>query len=185
MLAAPLPESSKTRGKPNSTAPGILQVIQAHVLLSKHPADHQPIQTPSLPGRQALRIAPLICPAGRGTAQLWLSAERGWEFRFFSLGPLLKKQVRLDAREDHALSGCPIVPSYRCRCILSGPSFPTPSAPEVSRNMITPPETPESCSSSTSDPRSLLAAFVPKGAGTCRWSEFSRGQAAGKRQCRC
>lgn len=53
-----------------------------------------------------------------------------------------------------------------------------PLTPEVSGNTITPPETPESCSSSTRDPGSLLAASVPKGAGTCRWSEFSRGQAA-------
>lgn len=42
---------------------------------------------PSLPGRQALRIALLICPARRGMAQFWVSADRGWdwEFRFCDL----------------------------------------------------------------------------------------------------
>lgn len=80
-------ESSKPRGKPSSTAPGVLQAIQARVLLFKHPYDHRPVQTPSLPDRQTLRISPLICLAVRGTAQLCLSAERGqgWEFRFCHL----------------------------------------------------------------------------------------------------
>lgn len=82
--SAPLLESSKPRGKPNSTAP---RVMQARVLLSQHPADHQPVQTPPLPGRKTLRIVPLICPAGRSTAQLRLLAERNavWELRFGDL----------------------------------------------------------------------------------------------------